>query len=172
MKSSLDVSLLLFRGRLHFRQYIKNKKAKYGIKFYELATSDGYLLNMEIYSGKTEPNDPSISKTQNLVLRLMQPYLMKGHTLFMDNYYNSVDLSKKLLYYQTHSVGTLRSNRKRNPKQVTGRKLKKGEHFWMRQRKVYVSKWKDKRDVLLITTKKSSIIGGSTKSLRENQNKT
>jgi len=30
---SLDESLLLFRGRLRFRVYIKNKKTKYGIKF-------------------------------------------------------------------------------------------------------------------------------------------
>lgn len=33
---SLDESLLLFRGKLHFKQYIKNKRAKYGIKFFEL----------------------------------------------------------------------------------------------------------------------------------------
>jgi hypothetical protein len=38
---SLDESLLLHRGRLAFRQYIKGKKAKYGIKFYELCTPDG-----------------------------------------------------------------------------------------------------------------------------------
>ncbi|KAG5887412.1 hypothetical protein JTB14_024611 [Gonioctena quinquepunctata] len=137
---SLDESLLLFRGRLHFRQYIKGKKAKYGIKFYELATSDGYLLNMEIYSGKNQTQDITSSKTEQLVFRLMQPYLMKGHTLFMDNYYNSVTLSEKLLNSRTHSVGTLRSNRKRNSKEVTGKKLKKGEHFWVRLRKVYVSK--------------------------------
>ncbi|KAG5861523.1 hypothetical protein JTB14_033651 [Gonioctena quinquepunctata] len=128
---SLDESLLLFRGRLHFRQYIKGKKAKYGIKVYELATSDGYLLNMEIYSGKNQTQDITSSKTEQLVFRLMQPYLMKGHTLFMDNYYNSVTLSEKLLNSRTHSVGTLRSNRKRNPKEVTGKKLKKGEHFWV-----------------------------------------
>ncbi|KAF9796765.1 hypothetical protein SFRURICE_012616, partial [Spodoptera frugiperda] len=49
---SLDESLLLFRGRLHFRQYIKSKKARYGIKFFELTTSDGYVLNVKMYSGK------------------------------------------------------------------------------------------------------------------------
>ncbi|XP_049870502.1 uncharacterized protein LOC126369944 [Pectinophora gossypiella] len=39
---SLDESLMPFRGRLSFRQYIKNKKAKYGIKFYVLTSHDGY----------------------------------------------------------------------------------------------------------------------------------
>lgn len=45
---SLDESLLLFRGRLRFRVYIKNKKTKYGIKFYELCSSDGYILNTNL----------------------------------------------------------------------------------------------------------------------------
>lgn len=49
---SLDESLLLHRGRLGFRQYIKGKKAKYRIKFYELCTPDGYVLNIDIYKGK------------------------------------------------------------------------------------------------------------------------
>jgi len=44
---SLDESLLLHRGRLGFQQYIKGKKAKYGIKFYELCSSDGYVFNIE-----------------------------------------------------------------------------------------------------------------------------
>lgn len=44
---SLDESLLLFRGRLHFRQYMKSKKARYGIKFYELTTHDGYVLSIK-----------------------------------------------------------------------------------------------------------------------------
>lgn len=150
---SLDESLLLFRGRLHFRQYIKEQKTKYGIKFYELASSDGYILNIELYSGKSAPVDSSASKTEQIVFRLMQSYLTKGHTLFMDNYYNSVTLSEKLLNYKTHSVGTLRSSRKRNPKQLTGKNLKKGEHCWVRLKKVYISKWKDRREVLMITTK-------------------
>lgn len=54
---------------------------------------------------------------------------------------------------KTHTTGTLRSNRKRNPPYVIKQKLKKGEHVWKRnQSGVYVSKWKDKRDVVTLTT--------------------
>lgn len=35
---SLDESMLLWQGRLIFRQYIKNKRNKFSIKFYELCT--------------------------------------------------------------------------------------------------------------------------------------
>ena len=148
---SLDESLLLFRGRLSFQQYIKGKKARYGIKLFELTTPDGYVLNIEIYQRKSD-NIQETSKTSSLVLRLIQPYLSKGHHLFMDNFYNSIELSKELLRHKTHTTGTLRSNRKGNPKEVTSKKLKKGEHIWRGRGQIYVSKWRDKRDVLSITT--------------------
>lgn len=79
-----------------FRQFIKGKKAKYGIKFFELCTSDGYVLNVEMYKGKSLPVTQT-SKIDNLVLNFMSPYLNKGHNLYMDNYYNSVTLSNLLL---------------------------------------------------------------------------
>jgi hypothetical protein len=79
---SLDKSLLLHRGRLSFRQYIKNKKARYGIKVYELCTTDGYVINIEMYKRKTNMNATTVgqtSKIDDLVLRLMDPYLDKSH---------------------------------------------------------------------------------------------
>ncbi|KAG5889099.1 hypothetical protein JTB14_010361 [Gonioctena quinquepunctata] len=49
---SLNESLSLFRGRLSLRQYIKNKKARYGMKFHSVCPTDGYVLNMQIHSKK------------------------------------------------------------------------------------------------------------------------
>jgi len=126
---SLDESLLLHRGRLGSRQYIKGKKAKYGIQFYELCCPDGYVLNIEMYKGKQFSSAALTTKIDNLVLRLMAPYLNKGHHLFMDNNYNSVNLSNLLLKHKTHTTGTLRSNRRGNPKCVIQKKLKKGDHI-------------------------------------------
>ncbi|KAG5867372.1 hypothetical protein JTB14_008488 [Gonioctena quinquepunctata] len=45
------------RGRLISRQYVKNRKSKYGIKFYKHTTYEGYILNMEIYQGR-DRNEP------------------------------------------------------------------------------------------------------------------
>lgn len=92
------------------------------------------------------------SKIDGIVLRLMENYLNKGHSLYMDNCYNSLTLSNTLLEYKKHTTGTLRKNRKGNPKCIIDKKLKKGDHIWRRKNCVYVSKWKDKRDVLCITT--------------------
>ena len=82
----------------------------------------------------------------------MSPYLDLGHHLYMDNYYNSVQLSEDLLSRKTHTTGSLRVNIKRNPKEVTHHKLKRGEDIWRRSENIYVSKWKDKRDVCFIST--------------------
>lgn len=55
-KISSDESILLFRGRLSFRQHIKSKKAKHRFKLYELTTPDGYVLNINMYAVKENQN--------------------------------------------------------------------------------------------------------------------
>jgi len=80
--------------------YIYNNKARYRIKFYELSTLDEYVLNIEIYKGKTNLNTITVDRTSkiySLVLKLLDPYLDKGHCLFMDNYYNCFNLLKNYL---------------------------------------------------------------------------
>ena len=47
--------------------------------------------------------------------------------MYTDNWYTSVSLANELLSRSTNLVGTLRSNRKFNPKEVINAKLKKGE---------------------------------------------
>lgn len=49
---SVDESLVSFKGRLHFRQYIKTKRARFGIKLYELTAADGITLDVLVYCGK------------------------------------------------------------------------------------------------------------------------
>ena len=48
---TVDESLVLYKGRLLFQQYIRTKRAMYGIKMLELATADGILLDFMIYQG-------------------------------------------------------------------------------------------------------------------------
>ncbi|XP_008179963.1 piggyBac transposable element-derived protein 4-like [Acyrthosiphon pisum] len=84
---SLDESMLLWRGRLSFRQYIPSKALKYGIKCFELCTDDGFILDLIIYKGT---GTDSRGVTFGIVNKLMKNYFGQGHTLYMDNYYNSV----------------------------------------------------------------------------------
>ena len=48
---------------------------------------------------------------QDIVMNLLGDLVDKGYTLYMDNYYNSVELCGELLRRKTHTVGMLRKNR-------------------------------------------------------------
>ena len=153
----IDETLVPFRGRLRFRQYIKNKRHKFGIKLYKLCTEGGYTYNMRVYCG----NDGGGSglSSSNVVLDLMRGLLGEGRILYTDNYYTSVSLATDLLKQNTHLVGTLRGNRKLNPKEVINKKLKRKEVVAQESGTgIIVLKWKDKRDVTMLTT-----IHGATK---------
>ena len=115
---SLDESMMLWRGRLVFRQYIKNKKHKYGIKFFELCTFDGLVLNIEAYSGTKFQDTENLGQTGAIVLHLMSLYFDKGYCLFTNNWYNSISLTEYMSRRKTYITGTLRGDRKRNPKEV------------------------------------------------------
>lgn len=166
---SLDEVLLLWRGRLSFRQYIPNKEAKYGIKFYELSTPDGFVLNILIYCGKSTV-DGSAGHVQAVISKLMEDYLKEGRSLFVDNFYTSIPLCVYLLENRTHVVGTLRVNRKNLPVKVVKAKLKRGQYIWQRRGNIVVMKWKDKRDVLAISTQhKPQMITITDKRRRERE---
>jgi hypothetical protein len=50
---SIDERMIKSKNRCNFRQYMPDKKYKYGIKVFELAESKtGYISNLEIYTGK------------------------------------------------------------------------------------------------------------------------
>ena len=83
---SIDESMMLWHVYLVFHQNIKNKRHKYGIKFYELCTHDGLVLTAEAYSGQGFNDEHNLGQTAATLLKLMKPYLNKGYHVFTDNY--------------------------------------------------------------------------------------
>lgn len=148
----IDESMVPWRGRLQFRQYIKNKSHKYGVKLYKLCTVDGFTFNMIVYTGKCE-NGREKDHGMKTVLRLIKDLEYKGRIVIADNFYNSVNMAEELLKKKTYLCGTLRSNRRGLPKCIVAKKIKKGEVIGKMTRKgVRVIKWMDKRQVLMIST--------------------
>ncbi|CAK1592605.1 unnamed protein product [Parnassius mnemosyne] len=148
---SLDESMVLRREHLQFRQYIKNKCHKYGVKLYVLAEPEGTVIKFQIYGGAGDDTS-GIGHTQKIVLKLLEEKLDSGHSVYMDNYYNSYDLAVKLLNRQTYCTGTLNKNRKGNPIDLATVTLRKGENKSLFLNGVHVGKWKDKRCVLYLST--------------------
>uniref|UniRef100_A0A0A9W0B8 PiggyBac transposable element-derived protein 4 n=3 Tax=Lygus hesperus TaxID=30085 RepID=A0A0A9W0B8_LYGHE len=148
-----DESMAPWRGRISFRQYLPMKSHKYGIKLYMLTEPDGLLHRFIVYVGSADAEVGGQGHAKNVVMKLMDGLLEEGRAIYLDNFHNSVDLAASLLEEKTHVTGTLSADRKHNPKEVVTKKLKKGEvvQRWS-PKGICVSKWKDKRDVLTIST--------------------
>jgi hypothetical protein len=155
---SVDESLTLWKGHLSFKQYLPLKAAKFGIKTYELCeSSSGYLWSFVVYTFKDTCFQSSLltqemNKTTAIVLHVMEPLLEKGHTVWLDNFYNSPALARLLKHKGADCVGTLKINRKGVPKAIKDAKLKHGEIIAQHSGPVTVMKWRDKRNVLMIST--------------------
>ena len=116
-KISIDEKLLLYKGRLSFRQYISSKRARSGIKLFILCEDSGYLWNSFDYLGKTTINENQhqlerrIGKSGVVVTSLLSDLLSLGYKLFVDNCYTSEALFDYLYENKTCAVGTVRKNR-------------------------------------------------------------
>ena len=122
----VDESMVPFRGRVVFRQYIPGKSHKYGCKQFKLCTLDGYTWNLEVYSG-TSVSENSMGLSDSVVVCLTRDLMDIGATIFMDNYYTSIPLAKFLLSRKTYLCGTARANWKHIPTRVIKKNLKRGE---------------------------------------------
>ena len=67
--------------------------------------------------------------------------------------FNSPELARKLkIEHSTDCVGTLKLNRKNIPEEVKDKKLEKGEVIARHLGPVTVLKWRDKRNVTMVST--------------------
>ena len=89
---SVDETEVKFKGRLSWRQFMKDKPARFGLKEFTLAdSSNGYVLDISVYTGK-ESDGESKGLAKRVVLQLMEPFFGLGYRVFTDNYYTSVEL--------------------------------------------------------------------------------
>ena len=147
------------KGHLSIRQYLPLKASKFGIKNLEICESrTGYLWCFLVYTGKNTVLQsslitPDTPKTAAVVLELLEPLFGRGHTLWIDNFVNSPELTRKLkIEHSTDCIGTLKLNRKDVPKEVKDKKLEKGEIIDRHSGPVTVLKWRDKRNVTIVST--------------------
>lgn len=120
----IDESMIHWRGRLGFRQYIKNKRHKYGVKLYKLCSVSGYILNFKIYTGRGDSSS-GVGHAEAIINILMHPFYGQGRILFCDNFYTNVNVAEILLQHVTYICGTYRKNRRCYPKKIQNKKLKK-----------------------------------------------
>lgn len=165
---AVDEAVKKFKGRCTFKQYIKGKPVRFGLKIYCVCCSaTSYLFNCMFYLGKTDiPAAREASATQETVVQLMQPLSGKYHRVYMDNYYTGLPLFKELQDMDIHATGTVRTNRKGLDSKVT---VKKDEEAALKKtpgvtrysscgRYVYAA-WYDKRAVHMLSNCHQPVAG-------------
>jgi len=123
---TIDETLVPFRGRCSFKQYMPSKPAKYGLKFWCLCDAKtGYCLHMKPYLGSDNGNARAKALGQQVVIELTQR-LDVGRTVVTDNFFTSLELLRRLRERNLGLVGTIRKNRRELPSEFTAKKSEAG----------------------------------------------
>ncbi|GFR80784.1 PiggyBac transposable element-derived protein 4 [Elysia marginata] len=117
----IDESLMLYKGRVIFRQYMPLIRARFGIKIFCLTDKNGYLHSFSVYTGTQDPlynvdslvpeDAVNLSLTAKTTLALIGPFLDKGYHLYINNRYTSVPLTEYLHQSRTAITGTAHCDR-------------------------------------------------------------
>ena len=90
---SIDETMVPWKGRLLFKQYIPGKAHKYGVKIYKLAATNGYTWNFMVYTGKQDPT-VGLGHGQTVGMDLTDSLLGCYRTVVADNFFTSISLAK------------------------------------------------------------------------------
>lgn len=148
----IDESVMPWKGRLVFKQYLPKKRHRFGVKLFIICDCEtGMVLGFIIYIGaETEIETwKDLGISGSVVMTLMNSYLDKGHNLYVDNWYTGVKLFEELHKRKTGACGTVKSNRSGLPK---FKSLRKNDAEYLHTGNLLATKWKDKRDVHMLTS--------------------
>ncbi|KAK2575211.1 hypothetical protein KPH14_002631 [Odynerus spinipes] len=137
-----------------FRQTMPFKRFRQISRFLHFSDNETDDSNDRLRKDRIDRND---SASENVVIELSKSIIDKGYTLFLDNWYSSPNLFLKLHQRKTNVIGTVRNNRKNVPQDLHKCILKKGEFVWRSCNNLMALRWKDKRDVYMLSTKYRTI---------------
>ncbi|XP_054004288.1 piggyBac transposable element-derived protein 4-like [Hylaeus anthracinus] len=155
-------SIIPFHGRIIYRQHIKDKQYRHGIKLIKLCTTSGYTYSLQVHPGKTSTRQNTIATS--IVMSLCENIIGKGHVLCTDNCYINIDLAKKLIEVDTYLIGTLRTTYRSIPTEMKSKILKPGEIIVKENKDgIIIFKLKDKEEVYILSTKHSTEMVATTR---------
>lgn len=149
---AIDESMIRFKGRSSLRQYMPLKPIKRGYKVWIRAGESGYVHQFQIYVGKTG-DDVEKSLGSRVVKDLTRSLVGKYHTIYFDNFFNSVELMKNLHDDAILACGTFRKGRKDMPNDLKEDKsMKRGDSDWrVSTCGLSFLKWKDRKAVYFLS---------------------
>lgn len=145
---SIDESMIAFKGRSSFKQYMPNKPTKRGYKVWTRADARGYVSQFEIYTGKVE-NIIEKNLGSRVVKSLVNDLIGKNYMVYFDNYFSSAKLMAELMENDVLACATTRINRVDFPKCFSDdKKLSRGQYEWRATvTGIVAMKWKDNKGI-------------------------
>lgn len=121
---TVDECISSFKGRICFRQYIKDKKKKCGVKFFSKSSSfSGYVYELIPYTGKNFEYDKDKGLGPSVLINFAKVHAFNDTHFTFDNYYASTEV---LLFLEEHKIKytcTLNPLRKCFPNEIRETKL-------------------------------------------------
>ena len=157
---SVDERMVKTKARTQFRQYIRNKPTKWGMKYWVLADCSGYTVDFNLYAGKSVISSGK-GLSFDVVTELIAPFAFQGYEIYIDNFYTSPVLLEHLLDYGIVATGTLNVSRKNVPsevvtlkKAVEKRNITRGTGYYFRcpESDITYCVWHDTKTVTLAST--------------------
>jgi hypothetical protein len=151
---TVDKVIVLYKGKVNFRQYIPKKHKRFGIKLYQVCDMSGYTYDMDVYLGKNRTCSTADMTVTNMTVRhLTRKVEGHGHKLYMDNFFSSLDLFNYLTKRKINCCGTVRPNRKGMPWNLLpwNNRLKRGNILSRTRDDLTAMVWRGKRDVHILT---------------------
>ena len=155
---AIDERMVRNKGRYSFRQYIRDKPTKWGMKLWVIADPEtGYTYNFDVYLGKDTGMQGDGGLAYNVVMKLVKRLAGKGYRIFFDNFYTTVKLLKDLFMIGIGACGTILSNRRGFPTELKNVKefekgSKRGDYRWSRDEEVLTVQWRDNKTISVMST--------------------
>lgn len=150
---SVDEQMIPFLGRCNLRQYVPNKPRPVGLKNFVLTTSDGIMLDFEVYQGK-QSNFPAakvMGLGPSVVMRLKES-VPPLSVIYFDRFFTTIRLMEALASEQYFATGTLMGNRLQEIDFIPLKNRGEFEERVSPNGKVVAVKWQDNQAVTLLST--------------------
>ena len=149
--------MVKFKGRSELKQYMPLKPIQRGIKIWQRCDSlTRYVYDFNIYSGKeTVQQEGTLGEI--VVQKLTFSIEKTDVALCFDRFFTSVNLMNSISFA---AVGTCMSNRKNLPVMTSKLKNRGDVEFKCSTTGVVAAKWKDTKEVLLVSNCHDANCGG------------
>ncbi|XP_020296172.1 piggyBac transposable element-derived protein 4-like [Pseudomyrmex gracilis] len=99
----IDESLVLWKGKLYFKQFLPLKRHRFGIKLFELVDcKTGFLIDFILYTGSdTDYEKFGLGITSDIVAHFLKNFFNKGHVIYIIFWIIGIHLQNWPNFYMT-----------------------------------------------------------------------